>query len=883
MKGSCVDSRKTKGPMGYHTMTGAGVKGKENLRSVVSIFGTRDRCFRFEFKSFKFQIENGGTLVRIIEQTRNQNFVVSIDFGGGFWLVNNLRKAKEQFSKGSFFTKYQTSYALFLLQRFDNQNSSFISLSKIQQSIVKSVVVFPAGQEGEGWLGIAGELHLLLFDPPKRKLGLDQRKSEWNRGATRKVTGIEREGEPLTYAEAVAVKHKASKVKDINNEQIVNSKEGVRVRNIIMRGKGIFVEGVRRGVVDRGDKVKQGQNTSKLYHKEKKQFKMDDWSKTVVCTRESLWHDWSSIQNCINKLLGTEYVLFPFLPDKATFHCCTSKEAEELGKDRAWFSTRSTAIVLKKWHPPEVFLDKKVAFTGGWIEVENLPLSLWRTEVFLKIGELCGGFEELDRATENKQRLFAPRIKVRGNRSGFIPAEIDLTDEEENMFTIRLKSRSRLDFKNKCNMKTLWPEEGAFCRCVIRIGGNRIIKKIFEIEGSSEELELVSSYGKASGGEEGVREEDFTLNDELFRGGSSGSRGENKEEIKNWDKKRSLLVDGNSVNIEHEEGENKFLVNVPRIFATLKKGLIEGTGQVQVNGSDIPKVINRGDNVEINGVGPKMIKPCGLAERPVLDNCSGFSSRKLIKEKWKVHKTLKVYKKKKVKKSKVVIGEADIIETETEVVITPPFDRLGEGTKIQNARKEGGVEEEINSIIDGGDISYDDNPETDTILSDTDFSFSDDDEEEMRGKEYGKSVIDLVENGGWSEFLFRGGELSFSKAVNKKLFSVVGSRIELDLEGFKLNFLITAFIPVRSVLFFVGKDSSFPADGGGLKVAAISSFIDQENKEKSVVSDPIFPYSVSEVESEAMAVEKNSVPMIDYEQQNYKGSKKRIRDTIRKR
>ncbi|KAM7489747.1 hypothetical protein LguiB_027231 [Lonicera macranthoides] len=346
-------------------------------------------------------------------------------------------------------------------QTFDNQNGNFISLSKIQQSIVKSVVVFPAGQEGEGRLGIARELHLLLFDPPKRKLGLDQRKSKWNREATRKVTRIERDGEPLTYAEAVAVKHKASKVKDISNEQIVNSKEGVRVRNIIMRGKGIFVEGVHRGVVDRGDKVKQGQNTSKLYHKEKKQFKMDDWSKTVVY--------------------------------KAIFHCCTSKEAEELGKDRAW-----------------------VAFTGGWIEVENLPLSLWQTEVFMKIGELCGGFEELDRATENKQRLFAPRIKVRGNRSGFILAEIDLTDEEENIFTIRLKSRSRLDFKKKCNMKTLWPEEGTSCRCVIRIGGDRIIRKIFEIEGSLEELEPVSSYGKASGGEEGVREEDFTLNDELF-------------------------------------------------------------------------------------------------------------------------------------------------------------------------------------------------------------------------------------------------------------------------------------------------------------------------------------------------------------------------------
>ncbi|KAM7521108.1 hypothetical protein LguiB_020070 [Lonicera macranthoides] len=192
MKGPLCDSRKVRGPPYYQTMTGREVNEKENLRSEVSIFRNRERRFIFEFKSFRFEIDNGGDFVKIVEKTRNQTFTVSMDFGGAFWLITSLKKAKAQFSKGSFFTKYQASYALFLLQRYNNKYGSFICLSKVHQIIVKNVMVFPAGKEGEGWLGIAGELHHLLFDSPKRKQWLDQRNPVWNRGVIRKVPGSEK-------------------------------------------------------------------------------------------------------------------------------------------------------------------------------------------------------------------------------------------------------------------------------------------------------------------------------------------------------------------------------------------------------------------------------------------------------------------------------------------------------------------------------------------------------------------------------------------------------------------------------------------------------------------------------------------------------------------
>ncbi|KAM7466912.1 LOW QUALITY PROTEIN: hypothetical protein LguiB_014474 [Lonicera macranthoides] len=676
----------------------------------------------------------------------------------------------------------------------------------------------------------------------------------WNREVIRKETGNKKVKTRLTYAEAAALKRKVSKVENINNGQTEYSYEVIRDWNRATREKGTFAEAVRRGYFGKDNGVKQGRNTGKLYHKVMKQLKMDDWSKMIVCTRESLWHDWSSIQAYLNKLFGTEYELFPFLPDKAIFRCDTSKEADDLGKDRAWFSTRSTSIVLKKWHPVEVFQDKKVAFTGGWIEVEDLPLNLWRTEVFMKIGELCGGFEELDRATESRLRLLAPRLKVRGNKSRFIPAEIDLRDEEENSFTIRLKSCSSLDLKKKCILKTLWPEEGLFGRCVIRVGNNRINKKTSVIEKPSEELEPIRSNGKEDGDEGGERDEDFIILDESIKGGVCVSRGEINEEIKKGDEIDSLLVDGKSFHAEDEEDNNQYLVNVSRIFATLKEGLKDDTAQIQECDPGHPNVIYRGRNKEFNEAGPKLNMFCGPAERPVSRNWTEFKRNRLIKEKWEARKSLKVYKKRRVNKSKVVIEKENVIEAETDVDINSPSVRSLENLK------------EIISITDGDVDIYDSSPETDTLPSDTDFTFSDDDEEEMKRKEKGYSVIDLDVNGEWSECLFRRDDSILSKAVYKGSILSEGPRFELDLGSFKLKLFFPARNLMSTFLSFDGLFSSVPTVCREYESAASSSFIHQERIKQSEASVSIIPYTEPSVEFEAVTLENRSLPLLEYEQ-----------------
>ncbi|KAM7493536.1 hypothetical protein LguiB_028145 [Lonicera macranthoides] len=161
----------------------------------------------------------------------------------------------------------------------------------------------------------------------------------------------------------------------------------------------------------------------------------------------------------------------------AVFYQILDIKAEEIEEDKAWFSTRSNAIVLKKWNPKEVLLNRKIPFTvdrGG-----RSPTKSWQAKIFKKIGEICGSLVELDGKTVEKHRLFAPRLRVRVNKTGFIPGEIDSVFEEENKFTIRLRSCSRLDLKNR-NRGNLGLEEGMHNQCVIRIRGEIINKKMWD-------------------------------------------------------------------------------------------------------------------------------------------------------------------------------------------------------------------------------------------------------------------------------------------------------------------------------------------------------------------------------------------------------------------
>lgn len=115
-------------------------------------------------------------MATIIESVRNNKYSITIVFGGLCWMIEGLNRACRNFTENKFFSKYQVSYGLFLMQRYSNKNGRFMSISKIQQGIVKSMLVFPAGREGDCWIGIANSLQQLLFAPKKGNAGQTSKK-----------------------------------------------------------------------------------------------------------------------------------------------------------------------------------------------------------------------------------------------------------------------------------------------------------------------------------------------------------------------------------------------------------------------------------------------------------------------------------------------------------------------------------------------------------------------------------------------------------------------------------------------------------------------------------------------------------------------------------
>ncbi|KAM7489698.1 hypothetical protein LguiB_027182 [Lonicera macranthoides] len=381
-------------------------------------YSHRQRRLRFEYKSFSFKIDNGGASVTIVEEVRHQKFLVSIDFGGVDWMIQNLKKAKNQFNEVNFFSKYQASYALFLLQRYNNNKGSFISLLRLHQGVVKNVVSFPSGVIGEGWLEIAKELHCLLHDPPTQ-----QRVAHWR--TSRAV-----------------------------QEALVSKGHG----KAPTRDKG-YVE----------KKIELDKENSKRISKERGKSG-DDWGHIVVCTRENLWDSWGDIQKSLSKFINNRVNLTPFQPDKALFYCEDEEEANSISKKKIVNIPGSFKVILLGWKQQEDQVwNKKVSCTGGWIEVEDLPLRWWTSEVFEAIGSKCGGLIQIHQRTEKMQQLFKARLKIKGNPTGFIPSEIDMEVGEEE-FTVRLRAISKLNFK--ClERRKLTTDVLDFCRCSINLPG----------------------------------------------------------------------------------------------------------------------------------------------------------------------------------------------------------------------------------------------------------------------------------------------------------------------------------------------------------------------------------------------------------------------------
>ena len=159
-----------------------------------------------------------------------------------------------------------------------------------------------------------------------------------------------------------------------------------------------------------------------------------------------MWDSWGDIQNSLSNFTNSCVKLTPFQPDKALFYCEDEEKAKSISKKKVVIIPGPFKVILLGWYQQEdLAWNRKVSCTGGWIEVEDLPLRWWTKEIFEVIGAKCGGLIQIHHRTEKMQQIFKAKLKVKGNPTGFIPSEIDIEVGEEE-FTVRLRAISRLNF-----------------------------------------------------------------------------------------------------------------------------------------------------------------------------------------------------------------------------------------------------------------------------------------------------------------------------------------------------------------------------------------------------------------------------------------------------
>ncbi|KAM7477794.1 hypothetical protein LguiA_026007 [Lonicera macranthoides] len=406
---------------------------RDRSRAVYVGFNKGVLTVRLEFKEFRFQMTEHGSMVSITEITKSKSYRIIIDFKVAEWVSRELKKAAGGVESSPFSSKYQLPGLIWLLQRYSNEKGIFMSLLEIKGGTVSREVVIPACKNGEGWLKVAEALLKIIYRPGNmqannRAVGYyTGKKTEHStRSSKRNFTVGTRLDEKVSYAEIV----KRNNIAPFFEKQSRGRDEG---KEAILKSYGTF-----------------------------------DWDKVIVCTRESLWHDWASIQEAINRQFKEAIRMQPFQPDKAVIQCRSEESAMKLGRSKRVLFFEGRAVCLQAWGQNEVMFNRKLAFTGGWIEFTDLPLNWWRREVFEKIGSQCGGLITIDKSTVSMSRLFAPRIKVSGNSSGFIPAEIDLVGKGKEKCTIRLKVLSKLNLKNRGKFNKI-PELGVFDRCIIGV------------------------------------------------------------------------------------------------------------------------------------------------------------------------------------------------------------------------------------------------------------------------------------------------------------------------------------------------------------------------------------------------------------------------------
>ncbi|KAA0044557.1 hypothetical protein E6C27_scaffold46G003060 [Cucumis melo var. makuwa] len=165
-----------------------------------------------------------------------------------------------------------------------------------------------------------------------------------------------------------------------------------------------------------------------------------DWEKTIILSRRCFHDDWDKIIDRLREQTDKKDSCFRYVPfhaDKALLFIKDKDLAKLLCKNNGWTTVGPFYVKFEKWSKSAHADTKVIPSYGGWTRFRGIPLHIWNLNTFIQIGEACGGFIDAAPESVNKIELTEALIKVKENYTGFLPAFIQIHDEEGHVFIIQ--------------------------------------------------------------------------------------------------------------------------------------------------------------------------------------------------------------------------------------------------------------------------------------------------------------------------------------------------------------------------------------------------------------------------------------------------------------
>ncbi|KAI7984378.1 hypothetical protein LOK49_LG15G01831 [Camellia lanceoleosa] len=294
-------------------------------RARLSVFGGGASELRIEQKLITIQVDaiSRGGLVEIIERNRFRSYSLKIDLGGVSWAIKALRQVWGQHKDRSFFSKYTSSSAVFLVQKFSNKGGIFAEMSKWEAGVKRSNIIIPAGADGQRWQAMATMLERIIHGG-FRVLDVERNVRSTDKGGHNNKNQFDfssRKGDS---------EGNRSILQETGANRAVSYADVLKSRSNSLDGNNFFLE-IR---------------------------------KMVVCTRMNFFDEWAQIEKELNRSFKTSIVLRPFQLNKAMFFAQNSDEADYYGTQGVCFFHKSIAVRLDRWSE-EVFSKDVVIASNG--------------------------------------------------------------------------------------------------------------------------------------------------------------------------------------------------------------------------------------------------------------------------------------------------------------------------------------------------------------------------------------------------------------------------------------------------------------------------------------------------------------------------------------